>query len=173
MQRLLDSIPEECLNRYWYETFDADSFAVVWNTLPRNIQKELDAGLDGVRLAVTGAHGDFRDRHVFIDADRAYKLIDWEYYNAKGSVVTDILRLYSIRAGAANKMNHLDPAVLERSGLPIEFPAKAFGGGPVPGLRALGLLSAVEYACKRRRSALSRAHRIASAFAASASPVAL
>jgi hypothetical protein len=71
MQRLLDSIPEECLNRSWYETFDADSFAVVWNTLPRNIQKELDAGLDGVRLAVTGAHGDFRDRHVFIDADRA------------------------------------------------------------------------------------------------------
>ncbi len=147
IQSLIDSVPEGCPSRPWNEIFDRDRFRIVWDGLSRHQRDSVLAILDGVTVAVTGAHGDFRDRHVFIDRAGDFKVIDWEYYQRNGSLACDILRLYSRRYGASQGTSYLNPELFKTMGFPIVFSSSLFGNKTVPGLEALSMLAAFEYAC--------------------------
>ena len=97
VKKLYKKIPSDSQEVLWSETMDKILLNKLFERLTENQKLFIEKKLSRTFLPVTGAHGDLKDEHFFKDKDNTYYIIDWEFFRPKGSIVTDILRLYSLR----------------------------------------------------------------------------
>ncbi len=97
VNKLYKKIPSDSKEVLWTETMDKILLNKLFERLTENQKLFIEKKLSRSFLPVTGAHGDLKDEHFFKDKDNKYYIIDWEFFRPEGSIVTDILRLYSMR----------------------------------------------------------------------------
>ena len=97
VKKLYKKIPSDSLEVLWSETMDKNFLNKLFERLPENQKLFIEKKLSRTFLPVTGAHGDLKDEHFFKNQDNNCCIIDWEFFRPEGSIVTDILRLYSMR----------------------------------------------------------------------------
>ena len=102
MKKLYGKIPAEAPKVLWSETMDKHFLKELLERLTEKQKLFIENKLSNTFLPVTGAHGDLKDEHFFKNSDNSFYIIDWEFFRPEGSIVTDILRLYSMR-----QMKHL------------------------------------------------------------------
>ncbi len=112
-------IPANSKRVLWSDTFDKIFLNKLLMTLLKNKKLFVENMLSKTFLPVTGAHGDLKDEHFLTDKDGAIYIIDWEYFRPHGSIITDILRLYSTRRARQleNRNIKYNPILLLKHGL--------------------------------------------------------
>lgn len=118
---LLESIPLEVSYQVWWKTLDQDRLERMWKVLGDPYSKLIMSFLAHVKLPVTGAHGDFIDQNILLNHEKVVQIIDWEYWRPQGSVVTDLLRLYSIRHARNMKISEFSSNIFNEFDLPHYF----------------------------------------------------
>lgn len=120
-KHLLERIPSNISYQHWDKTLEQNSLSRMYEVMTKEQQDFINSTLQGVKLPITSAHGDLIDKNIWIDQNGKIKLIDWEYYREQGSVITDLLRLYSFRFKAKMKQSQFSPTLIKDINLPISF----------------------------------------------------
>ncbi|MCP5515185.1 MAG: hypothetical protein H7A26_06945 [Spirochaetales bacterium] len=97
IKKLIKKISFDSPKVIWSETLDKNILEKFMNSISEDTKIFIENKLCKILLPVTGAHGDLKDEHFFIGKDKKYYIIDWEFFRPTGSIITDCLRLYSLR----------------------------------------------------------------------------
>lgn len=107
--------------RDWHEVQDPEALARLQRLRP-DLWSLICDGLAGVRLPITGAHGDLTYKNIMVCDEGRIFIIDWEHFYAYGSAVQDVCRLLwreavrSVR-GEAGRYKPGDMDIVWASGL--------------------------------------------------------
>jgi len=147
-QTLLDRTPAACHRAVWCETFDSHKFEAVWACMSEKQKKITNCLLGNLRIPVTGAHGDLAKNNIMVEDTGEIKIIDWEYFRERGSVVTDILYLYCSLHIRKSSEKIYNPFLIKKYGMPLFFGNNVFSENENPSLDALSLLGGFSAVCK-------------------------
>ncbi len=130
---LHEKIPSDSRKAIWSETLDKNFLARLFSRLTEKQKYFIENSLSKSFLPVTGAHGDLKDEHFFKDRDNKNYIIDWEFFRPEGSIITDILRLYSMRRikelkKKEIKISQYDPMLVLKHGLDCCIDLSEIGG---------------------------------------------
>lgn len=131
----------------WKDSFDRVSLESALNVLGSKESEFVLASLCGLKLPVTGAHGDLIDRNIMVSEKGELKIIDWEFYRPLGSVLTDLLRNHHYRLQKYHNTDFFDPWFVFRFGVPPALKRGELLSRYANDISQLGILNALSNVC--------------------------
>ncbi|WP_196800885.1 hypothetical protein [Thioalkalivibrio sp. ALE17] len=131
----------------WKNSFDRVSLETALDVLGSKESEFVLASLCGLKLPVTGAHGDLIDRNIMVSKDGEPKIIDWEFYKPFGSVLTDLLRNHNYRLKKFHNTDLFDPWFIVRAGVPPALKRGELLSKYTNDISQLGILNALSNVC--------------------------